>query len=231
MIILTFDSDYMRPEWMDEFIQYYPELPPSTFFLHKDSREWTSEFHEISEHPTIENVLNYSTSENLGHSVRGKGIRSHSCVSSHMISVEWAKAGLLYQSQETRWNTCYPNPVMTSWGIAELPISYMDNQDFWMERNWAGKHEKFSESILKNALNSPEIFLFDFHPLHIALNTSSIEDYAAKKQEISFKSRNPWSLSSSEYGVRNYFEEILSQISEMRVETKTCIDVIQGSLN
>lgn len=225
MIALTFDTDYMRPEWMETFVKRYSNLPRSTFFLHKDSLNWESKDHEINEHPTIENLSEYSLLKNLGHPVRGKGIRSHSCVSSHMLSINWAQSGVIYQSQETRWGQTYKAPEKTAWGILEMPISYMDNQDIWMERNWPNGHDKFSQSLIDLAIHTQEIFLFDFHPLHIALNTKSAEDYAIKKKNLDLYMSKPWETTSSE-GVRNFFEKILASIEKSNTRTVSCEELI-----
>ncbi len=218
----------MQPEWMDAFLSHYPNLPKSTFFLHKDTGDWFSTHHEINEHPTIENLSEYSLLNNVGHPIRGKGIRSHSCVSSHLLSINWAQTGIRYQSQETRWCKSYESPERTAWGIFELPISYMDNQDFWMQTNWPGKHEKFSQKVIDIAINSKEIFLFDFHPLHIALNTSSADDYANKKPKIFQDRKNPWKNSNSGPGVRHFFERLLNSISNSNSKTSSCEELFES---
>jgi hypothetical protein len=229
VIILTFDTDYMTPETMDSFISNYPQLPRSTFFVHPDSLNWSNEFHEINEHPIIETLEGYSFTTTRNAPFGGLGVRSHSCVSSHLISVEWAKAGLLYQSQETRWNQKYSKPERTAWGIFDLPISYMDNQDIWMERNWQGKHTKFSSDIINRALEGDEVYLFDFHPLHIALNTSSVEDYGKKKHKIVGESVNPWELTTTGYGTKDFFEQLLTGIEESGSSTTTCVEFVTAN--
>ena len=227
MIVLTFDTDYMNPEWMEAFVNRYPKLPRSTFFLHKDTLDWESSYHEINEHPTIDNLSEYSLSANLGRPVRGKGIRSHSCVSSHMLSINWAQSGIKYQSQETRFGQSYKEPERTAWGIFEVPISYMDNQDIWMEINWPGKHRKFSQELIDFAVNSNEIFLFDFHPVHIALNTQSAADYALKKTQLNQLMTEPWDSSNSNEGVRDFFERVLSSIQKSSSKTSTCEELFK----
>jgi hypothetical protein len=231
MIILTFDTDYMTPEAMDSFVLKYSALPKSTFFAHPRSENWSNNFHEVNEHPVIENLENYSFVPNRAASFRGRGVRSHSCVSSHLISLQWAKAGLLYQSQETRWNQQFEKPERTAWGIFELPISYMDNQDIWMEENWPGRHTKFSQDILNKAVESQGAYIFDFHPLHIALNTSSVQDYAEKKNKILGESASPWELTTTEYGTRDFFEELLQKIEKNQSSTATCIEFVTENLD
>jgi hypothetical protein len=230
MILLTFDTDYMRPEWMDAFVKRYVQLPKSTFFAHPDSDDWSSDFHEVNEHPVIKNLDDYAFAPNRDVSA-SRGIRSHSCVSSHLVSLKWANSGLLYQSQETRWNQKFEHPERTAWGIYELPISYMDNQDIWMEQNWPGSHAKFSSDIFRKAIDDNGTYLFDFHPLHIALNTSSVQDYAEKKSRILLESANPWELATTQYGTRDFFEDLLRRIDANKTTTSTCIDFIVANSN
>jgi len=58
--------------------------------------------------------------------------------------------------------------------------------------------------LIDFAVQTNEIFLFDFHPLHIALNIKSAEDYAIKKLELAQNMENPWGNGNSGEGVRDF---------------------------
>lgn len=224
MICLTFDTDWMPAEHMDEFLNRYPSLPASTFFRHSSTNGWVAPLdHETGPHPTLTSL----TTSSLKREDYEVGIRSHSCVSSHMLSIEWANLGYQYQSTVTiPWTLC-PQPWRTAWGIWELPISYMDNQDFWFSENWpSSRHDSLSRDNLRNILTRDEHSVLDFHPLHIALNTRSAADYARKKLGLS-TGESPWSLATSNWGVRDLFEYCLDVIEVLNVEIGPCRELVR----
>lgn len=215
----------MAPEFLEEFLSMYPQIPRSTFFLHEFSNGWFTDDHEMGPHPTIGtlNVHSLGTEREQNH----VGIRSHSCVNSHMLSLEWSKAGYYYQSNETEFLGQGREPYRTAWGIWEFPVSYMDNMDFYFGSNWKGiKHEPFSAEFLKRAHESETPFVFDFHPVHIALNSRNIQKYAEVKSEV-LLGANPWKFSTAGTGVRTYFENLLSIISEDKGNSRSLIDYLK----
>ena len=100
-------------------------------------------------------------------------------------------------------------PFRHPWGVWELPIYYMDNMDFWMRTNRPSLgHEPFSTEWIKRSLNEPGLYVFDFHPLHIALNTSSADDYQRVKARILDDHVSPFDLTFPGRGAREYFLEL-----------------------
>lgn len=229
MICLTFDTDWMTPHEMQEFLERYPDLPRSTFFIHEASADWRPTGHEWGPHPSSPADDGCLDITNI-RSPDAVGIRSHSCAGSHLISLEWARQGYLYQSNETRLYACEPAPIRTAWGIWELPIYYMDNMDFWFARNWPEvDHTPFSLEVLKEAIQGTGTYVFDFHPLHIALNSTSPESYAAKRAARG-PGRSAWNLAPQGPGVREYFETLLQMIRDSDVPICTGEDAVRRYL-
>lgn len=226
MICLTFDTDWMRDEEMEEFLEAYPDLPPSTFFIHHASRDWRPGHHEWGPHPTIDPRDPSHTSAWQVAEAASHGIRSHSCVSSHRLSVEWANAGFLYQSNETQLFGNGAAPIRTAWGIWELPISYMDNMDMWFAENWPGTgHIAFADHVIATALSCTRTYLFDFHPIHIAFNSPNPGRYAELRRRHA-DGASAWRLGSSGVGVRTFFERVLQAIHESRARTACARDIV-----
>ena len=60
-ICLTFDTDWMSSEYMDEFVRYYPQLPQSTFFIHRSTSGWSTLGHELASHPAASGRVVYGS--------------------------------------------------------------------------------------------------------------------------------------------------------------------------
>lgn len=214
-IVLTFDTDWMKPESMDMFIKQYPDLPESTFFIHDSSFEWRPDIHESAPHPTLASL---NTNPKINQYFPALGVRTHSCVSSHMLSLFWSRQGFQYESNTVRFLDSSIQPHMTAWGIWELPIFYMDNIDLCFPQNWSHNMHKPLDLDLVWSKLSTGIYVFDFHPLHIALNTRSFDEYQSKKNLI-HSGQDPWKLASSGFGVRSFFEKFLDRISKSSFST------------
>ncbi|MDP1878068.1 MAG: hypothetical protein Q8M17_10995 [Actinomycetota bacterium] len=234
MICLTFDTDWMRAEDMEEFLTAYPDLPRSTFFIHEASAGWRPEGHEWGPHPTIDLRKPSGLRAWQDPEAPALGIRSHSCVTSHLLSIEWAGAGFLYQSNETHLFGPGSMPFRTAWGIWELPISYMDNMDMWFGRNWAdAPRAPFAEDVIAAALACESVYVFDFHPVHIAFNSSSPEDYVRKRASHA-GGASAWTLGAPGGGTRSFFERLLESIRDAGAPTQCASEAVlreQGNGN
>jgi hypothetical protein len=206
----------MLPDWMTEFEKTYSNLPDSTFFIHQSSSNWLPATHQANPHPTL---LNLDTIPSENFFWKAEGIRTHSCVSSHMLSLFWAEQGFLYESNSVRFLDNKIQPQKTAWGIWDLPIFYMDNIDLCYPLNWASStHTPLNLDLVLETMDSDAIYVFDFHPLHIALNTTSFDEYQGKK-ELLRKGENPFDLASDGYGVRVFFESLLAELKVQDIST------------
>ena len=226
MICLTFDTDWMSAEDMAEFLEAYPDLPRSTFFIHEASADWRPNRHEWGPHPTIDPRGPSTSPAWQDPTAQALGIRSHSCVSSHLFSIAWASEGFLYQSNETRLFGSGSAPIRTAWGIWELPISYMDNMDMWYRRNWPGvSHVPFADDVIAAALACESVYVFDFHPVHIAFNSSSPEDYARNRTSHA-RGASAWTLGAGGGGTRTFFDRLLESIRDAGTATECASEVV-----
>lgn len=228
MIVLTFDTDWMTPSAMDQFIAEYPALPISSFFIHAATGAWRAAGHENGPHPTFNALPQSVVGDGVEVSFLAEGIRSHSCVNSHLLSRSWATQGFSYQSNETHLYSLESRPYRTAWGLLELPVNYMDNQDMWYGRNWnRSNRASFSREWLLKALDSEAPVVFDFHPLHIALNSLDPDNYAEKRAQMARHATGPWEIASCGRGVRSFFEELLTEIATRDSACCRAIDVVR----
>lgn len=108
------------------------------------------------------------------------GLRGHSCADSHRILALLRKHRLRYTSNTAPLFAEGLRPHEHPWGGHELPIYYMDNLDFLRLDHWDGA-VAFAPEVIECAVKQPGLFVFDFHPVHLTLNTPSQGYYEANK--------------------------------------------------
>ncbi len=234
MISVTFDTDHMSPESMSCFLSEYLINMPGrgTIFAHADLPELLTTEHEICPHPFISDLEKWDTDlARLEGFLDRKplGTRPHSCVFSHMVGVGLKERGYAYVSQAQNLYSRNLAPFRHPWGLWELPIYYMDNMDFWMCENWPGiNHEPFSQDIIDHAVSGDALFVFDIHPLHVALNTRGHEDYVAVKEKVVAHGESPFSHTFPGRGTRDFFGRLCSAMRKANVRSHTCSEVLQA---
>jgi len=230
MICLTFDTDYMTDASMKEFLAAYPLPGRGTFFAHDDLPSLFASGHEVGPHPLIGDLTRWdSDMDRLAALLpsRPVGVRAHSCVFSHMIGIGLHAKGYRYVSQAQQLFDPRPKPFRHPWGVWELPIYYMDNMDFWMPKNWPEiGHTPFSPAIIEQAIRGDGMYVFDIHPLHVALNTRSHEDYVQVKDEVVKNGRSPFELRFPGRGVAVFFEELCEAMARRNIRSQTCTEAL-----
>lgn len=180
MICLTFDTDHMDEARIAEFLGEVEIPGTGTFFCtHRyDSLDQTH--HEICPHPTLDAGKDWQVELNRMRQMfpSAQGWRSHSCVFSHLLAEWLANNGYRYVSTNDQFLQKGIHPVRHPWGVWHFPIYYMDNMDFSSSCFWKeGADGPFLDKVIKNALIDDGIYVFDFHPIHLLLNTPSRDYY------------------------------------------------------
>lgn len=232
MICLTFDTDYMTDAAMRQFLATYPLPGCATFFAHDDLPSLFASGHEFGPHPFISDLGRWDADiDRLAALLprRPVGTRAHSCVFSHMIGIGLHEKGYRYVSQAQQLFDPRPRPFRHPWGVWELPIYYMDNMDFWMPKNWPDiGHQPFASSVIEQALSGDGLYVFDIHPLHVALNTRSHEDYVGVKDEIVKAGRSPFDLRFPGRGAGAFFEELCDRMRSREIRSYSCAEALAG---
>lgn len=231
MICLSFDTDHMTAEGIREFIRRYPLPGRATFFQHRRFEELETSNHEVCPHPLINDLNQWQDAIKQitdGMPSRPVGIRSHSCVYSHMIGIGLNSLGYKYASNVDRLFESGLEPYRQPWGIWELPIYYMDSMDFWFLNNWRGlRHLPFDPKVIRTALENDGLYVFDIHPVHVALNSNSPEQYARVKNRILSEGISPFELRSQGRGAGDFFEELCEAMERAGVRSHTCLEALQ----
>lgn len=231
MICLTFDTDWMTDRCLERFLREFPIPGKGTLFLHDTFPSLYETNHELCPHPFIDNLMHWQpTVATLSSQLPrpSKGVRPHSCVFSHAVGVGLHDMGFRYVSQAASLYQTGVEPMRHPWGIWEMPIYYMDNMDFCTAKNWPDiGHKPFSPSVIQTALEEDGLFVFDFHPLHIVLNTRDYADYAAVKEKIVKGGASPFDLAFPGRGVRAFYLELCAAMRDSGHVSFGCWDALE----
>jgi hypothetical protein len=234
MICITFDTDWMTEEGLATFLDRFPIPGIATFFAHQRYECLVGSPHEVGPHPFISNLDDWrpglkTLAGSLGRPSRGT--RTHSCVFSHMVGVGLAEDGYEYISQANNLFEDGVRPIRHPWGVWELPIYYMDNMDFWMPRNWPQiGHVPFNNQLIQRAIEGDALYVFDFHPLHIAMNSRSPDDYQEVKGRVIQGGVSPFDVAFEGRGSRVFFEELCETMRKHDIESFSCAEALDSWL-
>lgn len=232
MICLTFDTDHMDEARMGEFLANVSIPGNGTFFCTQryDCLERTD--HEIAPHPCLVEKQGWYNElmvmrNNFPMAV---GWRSHSCIYSHLLA-EWiGKNGYFYASTSDRLGETGLEPVREAFGVWQMPIYYMDNLDFSNLRFWGSEgHAPFDRGRIARALSEPGLYVFDFHPVHLLLNSPNYESYAAARDK--FKRGDPLeTLTHKGEGTRSFYDTLVAEISRRGTQSMSLEAALQQHL-
>jgi hypothetical protein len=230
VICLTFDTDWMTDANLARFLDEFPLPGRGTFFCHDAFPCLQGRGHELAPHPFIDDLTNWQAplaALTARVAPGARGVRAHSCVFSHAVAVGLRSMQFEYVSQANELYRDGGRPFRHPWGVWELPIYYMDNMDFWVEPNWPElHHQPFDQQWISKAVHGPDVYVLDFHPIHIALNTRTPQDYQQVKSRIIDDGVSPFDLSYSGRGARVYFEELCAEMRRAGVESMGCGDAL-----
>lgn len=223
MICLSFDSDHISSERMCEFLEFFSLPGGVTFFCTQPYEILSKTSHEIAPHPFLESNKDWTgelTQKRIDFP-KAKGWRSHSCVFSHLLA-EWvAENNYSYVSCYDNFGDINITPTQHAWGCWHLPIYYMDNLDFTYNYfNDESQRSTFDINIIDNAIHGSSLYVFDFHPIHLMLNTPDLS-YYYKMRERFKRGEELDKLKYKGYGTANYFKDLISSMKKNHIKSKT----------
>jgi hypothetical protein len=118
-------------------------------------------------------------------------------------------------------------PYRHPWGIWELPIYYMESMDMTFESNWpAGSHRCFDADVIERAVGEEGLFLFAFHPLHLALNTPSFARYQSVKPRVVEGGLSPFATAFAGPGARSFYERLVQRMQDCHLVSRSCSEAL-----
>jgi hypothetical protein len=223
MIVITLDTDW-APDYILEncFDLLVENGIKATVFATNQSRVLEGldkNLFEIGLHPKFSDFLDVEEEISRSRSVfpNAVSLRSHSlCHSSRFLPI-FSKMGIRITSNYLAFLVQHLKPILQPFGLVEYPIYFMDDAYILMHQ---GK-DKYQLSSLN--LDSPGIKVFAFHPIHIFLNTESMNRYEKSKNHNSHRELRRFV--NRGLGVRDLFRGLIEHMSVHSIETFTLSEV------
>jgi hypothetical protein len=134
-----------------------------------------------------------------------KGVRSHSLMFDSMLLKLYRQAGLEYDSTYVLPLAEGITPVLTGFGILELPIYFNDHFEL--------KNDFIGLDASRLSLETPGLKILQFHPQMIYINAASDQDYQSCRAFY----QDPEKLlrhRRSGKGVRDLFQAVLDRLAD-----------------
>lgn len=213
--ILTIDTDW-APDFVleDTFALIREYQINCTVFATHNTRILTSlhneKLFEVGLHPNITDINGASeTLENVAQWFpQSVSLRSHSLTHSSRFFPIYQKLGIRYTSNYLAFLNSNIQPIQQPMGIQELPVYFMDDAYLLMYN----ANNKFSITSL--GLHMAGMKIFAFHPIHIYLNSHSLENYDKEKKNEGSTLQNMHEHNKHNKGIRSLFKEFLAYLAE-----------------
>jgi len=209
---LTFDIDWAPEFIIDQLRSTLDELdlPATIFFTHASAasqRLASSPRCEVGIHPNFltpnEKRAPEEVIDELLADYPTRAMRSHALYYHSRLLPLLHQAGLRYLSNDLRFLQPGLAPAYDWSGLVRLPIYWEDDVHCVYHHG----RDAFSLDTLK--LDSPGMKVFNFHPVHLFLNTNTFTDYFAAKDRLKDE-KVAWSLRKQNPGVRTLFEQLVA---------------------
>lgn len=228
-IALTFDSDWINNEHLLELIETLKKNQlKATFFItgKYDCFKKPDPLFEINPHFRFNgDWTDYEESFKQFRSIAplSIGIRNHSLYFHERIRVIWQNEGIKYSSNNLQPLVENLRPYNITKKIIEIPIYFLD---YWF-MEFSGPHPKLKLSSLK--LNRPGLKVFDFHPIHLDLNTPNLKYYEKYKHLFSdkLKTQNTHPVRYEGNGMSTLFQNLIKYITSNKIKTYKLKEIYQ----
>ncbi len=230
---LTFDIDW-APEFvirdLIEILRSYKVK--ATFFCTHSSEVIRNlsddEDFEIALHPNFSNGSSHGNTDIdvmdylLKIHPEAKGVRSHSLVQSTPVLELFKEKKMVYDCNLLMFAQSHLAPFLNWNGLVRIPYYFED--DLYSSYGYPWEIENTN-------LESQGLKIFDFHPIHIFLNSSNMSNYnTARAHFDSITEADETALSkyinSVERGAKDFLIDILDFIKNENIATYTLLELV-----
>ncbi len=217
---ISIDMDWAPNEVIDYTLKLLSDYGVSATLFMTNKTNCDLKGQEIAIHPNFTS-LDYEKHiiERLNDFPEAKGTRSHSLFFSEHLRLIYTKYKLEYQSNAMMYLQPNIHPYLMSPTTIELPFFLMDTFHIIMSH----PKPKFDTSVLN--LASPGLKIFDFHPVHIFLNTECLSRYTNAKSEYHNSKELIKHRNTKTPGTKDLFVEILKFCKENNEECKNLLAI------
>ena len=223
-IVLTFDTDWIPEEILTEIIEELRRKKlKATVFATNDYEILKNPPPniEVAIHPNFDQGDFKKQTESIKKVFpRAVGVRNHSLLFSERLRPVWQEFRIQYSSNAMALLEPNLKPYLIGKNIVELPLYFMDR--FYLEMT--EPKTDFSLKALK--LNQPGLKIFDFHPIHLALNTPNQKYYEKQKKHY----QAPAKLKKHVFlgqGTRTLYNQLINHIVDCKIKTYCLRDLLK----
>jgi hypothetical protein len=221
---LTFDIDWTSDEVIGDTLNLVKDAEVAATFFVTHQTPVLDELRqckdiELGLHPKFAKLLDGTAQSQSAKFVLGElqklvpealSIRSHSVVQSSRLTGLFVQHGLSHESNIyiPYWTGINVKPWRSDEGIIHVPYCFSD------ELVCIGS-EPVTQTVLRRLISSEGLKVFNFHPIHVFLNTESLDRYEGTRH----LHNHPTELVKcrySGYGTRSRLLELLSLIDGLK---------------
>lgn len=224
MIALTATTEWSPSPVIEDTLDLFKEVNiPATFFsTHDDGLDLGSNF-ERALHPNFkknkdDEVILDEISSVYDNAI---GVRSHSLHIYTGLREFYKEQDIRYESNYLMYGEENIDPFWMYDGVVQFPIKFMD--DMWLRRG-------SKQTDIQNILDGDGLKILAFHPVHIFINSPTIDYYESNKEHYNDAEQ----LRNNRYGgegVRDVFKKILKESAESDEEVATLGEIYEKYKN
>jgi len=231
MIALTFDTDWVKDETLKQVVSILKKKKIKATFFSTDHYpclehrlfEVNPHFNFNSEYSDYLKVFKKFRQ----HYPKSVSIRHHSLYFHERLRQTWENAGIKYTSNTFQPLVSNIKPYWITKNILEIPIYFMD---YWYLENF-GQETDFTLKSLN--LKKPGLKVFDFHPIHLSLNTPNLTYYEKCRQKYPHLHQTPSAIEKECYqgdGIFTLFEKLINYLVEKNIPTYTLKEIYKNEI-
>jgi Polysaccharide deacetylase len=213
-VAFSLDMDWVNDSILAWSLMQFEEagLPVTIFASHRTSVLRTESRHiEIALHPNFfgRDDPKKVVSELKSLYPESKGVRAHGLFEYSNLMDIYIEQGICWDSTQLLYLCPHIMPYKHPSGLTGLPI-------YWEDDDYIDHHPDW---ILNNIrINSPGIKCFDFHPIHMYLNSISMRQYQnVKKKAFDLDAIESNRYSGEDKGVFVFFKTIAAYIKAKKI--------------
>jgi hypothetical protein len=217
-IFLTLDTDWCPEEILEHALALFAthELHCTVFATgaYDALKNCDSARLEIGVHPNFNDATPAQYEARLNELLalypQARGVSSHAMMSSTPLLDLFHRAGLKYDRNLLRYHDAEAEPFQYHNGLWRVPI-------FWEDDIWFA-HQPLAPFAPALLTQRAAPLVFNFHPIHLYLNTASTEHYAAFKPYY-HEPRKLLEYRHKGYGVRSFFTDLIAHARTHQIPT------------
>lgn len=219
--VLSFDLDWAIDEILDDTLALIQkaEVKATMFVTHQTpviDKMRESPLISMGLHPNFNPLLRGQPSSSSPASImsdlkeivpEAKVLRSHSMSHSGIWLNAYKELGITHLSQYYMGGVKSVEPFRHVNGLVEVPVYFADDGYLFVK-----DHKEWSNPSVEEitSISEKSVKVFNFHPIHIAINSSSFDAYESTKS-----SHREWKtvtkIRSKSFGMRNMLLQIMQK--------------------